>query len=90
STNQSDFTSAYGGGFGIKFLLIDGMKINEEQPHPNNAKLFLDFKVRYIFGGEAEYLKEGSIQRSNGNVTYKINNSETDLLHYNLGVIFQF
>ncbi|MCI0514460.1 hypothetical protein L0128_14690 [candidate division KSB1 bacterium] len=90
STNQSDFTSAYGGGFGIKFLLIDGIKVNDEQSYRNPAKLFLDFKVRYFFGGEAEYLKEGSIQRANGNVTYKVSYSETDLLHYNLGVIFQF
>ncbi len=33
-----------------------------------NVEFFLDFKVRYTIGEEADYLKEGSIIRSGGDV----------------------
>jgi len=54
------------------------------------CELLLDFKIRYLYGGEAEYLKEGSITRENGDVIYDVKRSDTDLLLFQLGVIFRF
>ena len=52
--------------------------------------LFLDLKVRYLFGSEAEYLKEGSVVVDNGNVIYNVSKSKTDLITVNIGVVAYF
>jgi hypothetical protein len=54
--------------------------------------LWLDFKARYLFGTEAEYLKEGSviINTTTGNATYRLSRSKVDLLTLHIGVIAEF
>jgi hypothetical protein len=52
--------------------------------------VLVDFGVRSLKGGEAEYLKEGSITRQNGKVRYEAFKSETDMVTYHLGVSFDF
>ena len=55
STNLSDGAFSYGGGAGLMFLVY----------RPNDgtvSDIFVDLGARYVFGGEAEYLKEGSIR----------------------------
>ena len=86
STNQDDFTSCYGGGGGIMVRVYDGMD-NEDHPY----EVLIDFGVRYLNGGKAKYLKEGSIHRdNNGKVSYDLSESTTDLMTYTLGVAFNF
>jgi len=46
--------------------------------------------MRYIIGGEAEYLKKGSIRRENSKVSYDIIKSKTDLLTAQIGVALEF
>ncbi|HSL89685.1 MAG TPA: hypothetical protein VK870_10310 [Ignavibacteriaceae bacterium] len=77
--NFDDWAWSYGVGGGLTYL-VSG------DPNINNNAIFLDFKVRYLFGSEAEYLKKGSIQIVNGNLFYDINKSKTDLLSAHLGV----
>jgi hypothetical protein len=54
------------------------------------GSLYLDLKARYLFGSEAEYLKEGSVIVENGRVTYDVSRSKTDLLQIHLGVMAYF
>ena len=85
STNQDDAALSYGAGGGVMFLVYqkaeEGSKLSE---------VLIDFRVRYSFGGEATYLKEGSITRQNGAATIDPLRSRTDVLTYQLGVTFSF
>jgi hypothetical protein len=81
TTNFEDLAWSYGGGFGIS-VLISG----SSTPNP----LFLDLKARYLYGTEAEYLKQGSVQINNGNVTYNVSRSKTDIISAHLGVKYYF
>ncbi len=83
STNFDDFAWSYGAGAGFIILLSDN--IGDEV-----GSLFLDLKARYLFGSEAEYLKEGSVIIQNGRVTYDVTRSKTDLLQIHLGVLAYF
>lgn len=79
--NFSDFAWNYGFGGG---LLIDIIN----QP---GMKLSIDLRGRYLYGTEAEYLKEGSviINTQNGTATYNISKSTTDMLYIQAGVAVQ-
>ena len=85
STNFDDFAWSYGGGGGILIQLSSG-----DEEGSDNGSLFLDLKVRYLFGSEAEYLKEGSVIISNGKVNYQISKSKTDLITAHAGVVAYF
>jgi hypothetical protein len=88
TTNYDDFGWSYGGGGGFLIKLSD-FNSNEEQMSPST--LWLDLKVRYLYGTEAEYLKEGSVDVHNdGTVTYYYSKSKIDLLSIHLGVIVEF
>jgi len=84
SNNFDDFAWSYGGGGGILILLHSGDEGDDF------GSLFLDIKARYLFGSEAEYLKEGSVIVSNGKVTYLVSKSKTDLITAHIGVVAYF
>lgn len=83
SNNFDDFAWSYGGG---------GILIHLYSPDEGEdfGELLLDLKVRYLFGSEAEYLKEGSVIVSNGQVTYQVSKSKTDLITAHIGVVAYF
>ena len=83
STNFDDFAWSYGVGGGFIVLLTENL--GDEV-----GSLFLDLKARYLFGSEAEYLKEGSVSVENGRVAYDVSKSKTDLLQIHLGVVAYF
>ncbi len=85
STNFDDFALSYGAGGGLKIQLYDG-PIGKEQKW---ARMSMNLGIRYLFGGEAEYLQKGSIRRANGDVTYDVDRSQTDLLMPQLGITVQ-
>ena len=87
STNFDDLTLSYGIGGGLMFKLAD---LGAPGPGLNIMGILLDIKVRYLYGGEAEYLKKGSIRRENGKVFYDATKSKTDLMLYQLGIVFSF
>ena len=87
STNFDDLTLSYGIGGGLMFKLVD---IGAPGPGLNIMGILLDIKVRYLYGGEAEYLKKGSIRRENAKVFYDATKSKTDLMLYQLGIVFSF
>ncbi len=81
--NFDDWAWSYGVGGGLTYL-VSG------DPNINIDAFFIDFKVRYLFGSEAEYLKPGSIEIVDNNLFYDISKSKTDLLSAHLGVRFYF
>jgi hypothetical protein len=86
SKNHSDAAMSYGGGGGMMIRVYQRKKDNSSGMFSVNINL----GFRYLFGGEAEYLREGDIKRENGNVTFTPSKSTTDLLTTNLGVTFNF
>jgi opacity protein-like surface antigen len=80
-TNFDDFAWSYGAGAGLMYKVFTDKE--------NGSEIFLDFKVRYIYGSDAKYLKEGDVRISNSFppiVTYNTRQSKTDLLNAQFGV----
>ena len=86
SKNYDDAAMSYGGGAGLMIRVYQGSKESNDGLFSVNINL----GFRYLFGGEAEYLKKGDIHREENNVTYHPSRSTTDLLNLNVGVIFNF
>ncbi len=82
-TNFDDGVFSYGGGGGIMFMVYEG---GTGKP----VNIYIDLGARYLKGGEARYLKEGSIRREDGRVLYDIEESKTDLLAIHIGATVQF
>ncbi len=82
--NQSDVTFSYGGGGGLMVNVYTG----EENGPIQNVLIHLG--ARYIKGGNAKYLKEGSIRREAGRVIYDTLESTTDLLTFLIGASIHF
>ena len=85
STNQDDAVFAYGFGGGLQVPVYSGL-IKNKKP----LVILIDAGLRYIWGGEAEYLKEGSIRREDGVVTYDLIKSNTDMMRLHVGVMARF
>lgn len=80
STNFDDAALSYGVGGGIDIKIHRG----------HRKSVFINVGARYLFGSEAQYLKEGSIERRNGQVFFTTERSETDLLITQLGITLKF
>ena len=89
-TNFEDWAFAWGGGGGVMIRVFD--RRNSESYNAENpvAAGYINLGARYLNGSNAEYLKEGSIVVSNGNVTYDTLQSRTDMLIIQLGFVFRF
>ena len=85
STNFSDTALSYGFGGGLQLRVFNG-EGREDSP----SSVYLDFGAKYLIGSEAAYLKEGSIRRENGQVTFDVSKSETTLLNILFGVSVRF
>lgn len=85
STNFDDFAWSYGAGGGLLFQVY-----SSDVPESKVSSVFIDLKIRYLYGSEAEYLKQGSVKISNGRVAYNVSKSKTDLLTSHLGVVVYF
>lgn len=83
STNFDDAAPSYGLGGGIDLQISRG-------GGRGRPALMLHAGVRYLFGGEAAYLREGSIRREVGRVRYDVARSETDLLINEFGISMRF
>jgi hypothetical protein len=80
-TNFSDATFSAGVGAGVQIQLAKTGK---------SSDISLDTRVRYMFGGEADYLKKGSIIRTPGGVFFDVLSSRTDTVTLQVGVTFRF
>ena len=88
STNSADSALSYGLGGGVEVLLIE--EVDEEW------KVLFFMGGRYLYGEEAQFLKEGDIEytvpEDNGPVetVLNFNQSKTELIQVSAGVVFKF
>ncbi len=87
STNFDDMTFEYGAGAGVMVQLY---RFENFDKKGSGADLMIDLRCRYIDGGEAEYLKKGSIRREDGKTSYDVMKSRTDMLLFTLGLVLSF
>jgi hypothetical protein len=88
STNFDDFAFNIGGGGGLKFRVWESPAKLEKV---DLREVLIDIKLSYIKGGEAEYLKKGSIERlENATIRYDTIKSDTDIVQARIGVYFTF
>ena len=86
STNFDDVTFASGIGGGV---LVPVYSTVSEQGR--FVEVMVDLHVRYLFGGEAEYLDRGDITRNDdGTISMRPRQSRTDLLLPQIGVSVRF
>ena len=100
SKNADDTAFSYGIGGGLQIRVYsttvpcgDDEKRAAEAEEPFEGALmgvYITAGAWYLMGGEAEYLKEGSIRRENGKVLYDISKSSTDMLMAYLGVTVSY
>jgi len=98
STNSSDNALSYGVGAGLEIKLFSKVKFTQykvEVEQSSNGNLSFFMNGRYLWGGEAQYLKKGDIEYSDPEdgpveTTFNWNESKTDLLQLTIGVSFHF
>ncbi len=91
-TNFDDTAFAYGGGAGVMIRVFDWSERIPESvtgSHPPKSG-YITLSTRYLYGNEAEYLKKGSITAENGNVTYDVSKSRTNMMMIQLGFVLRF
>lgn len=87
-TNFSDFAGSWGVGMGMDIRLWDE---GRKRADHDIMEVSLNIGVKYFWGSEAEYLKEGSISRNpNGGVAYRVSRSITDMLMPAVGIRIWF
>jgi hypothetical protein len=84
--NFSDWTWSCGIGGGLMLSMYEKKRSGKARPFA----IFLDLGARYLKGGKAEYLKEGSIIRESQRVVYDVSESSTDLFTIRAGLSFAF
>jgi len=89
SNNFNDITFSYGAGGGFMIQVYKPDRTRSIQS--SLAGVYIDLRVRYLKGGIAEYLKEGSIDiDEDSNVNYDVDESFTDLITIHIGVTAAF
>lgn len=85
STNFDDVAWSYGAGAGVMIKIYS-------PEDDNSIPVWLDIKMRYLVGTEADYIKKGGVRidSNTGKVSYDITTSETDILTFNIGVSVPF
>ncbi len=80
STQFSDSAPSVGGGGGVTIGLVSGRDVG----------LHLDIGLRYLTGGDAEYLTKGGITRDETGVTLNPTRSAINLVSLQFGVAIDF
>jgi hypothetical protein len=87
---DNDFEDiAWSAGVGAG-LSVQLMKSEKADPTFPRSGLFLELKVRYMAGGQAEYLKKGSIVVVGGEYTFTPERSATSHVTVQLGLSFLY
>ena len=81
-TNFDDFALSYGLGAGMKYRVY--------QDRNTGSRVYINLQGRYLIGNDAEYLRPGSVVVENGDVSYDVRSSSTNLLYIQLGASIAF
>lgn len=86
TTNHDDVSLSYGFGAGMDIRLHNGPIGEDKKP----GQVYLTLGIRYLLGGEAEYLREGDIDRGPGYVEFTTTRSRIDMFQPRIGVTIAF
>ncbi|MFC1725193.1 outer membrane beta-barrel protein [candidate division KSB1 bacterium] len=87
TTNHDDIAFSYGFGWGCMLSLYNNQnRYNDRKPFA----VLLNVRFRYLLGGEAEYLRKGSLTTSGHRILYDVFKSRTDMLTMQIGVNVKF
>lgn len=86
TTNFDDWALTYGLGAGA---VIRALECRSYQGR-TLFSLHVEIGARYLMGGTAEYLREGSMRRGHGSLWYEPFFSDTDMLKTHFGIVFRF
>ena len=78
-----DWAWSYGAGVGLKFLSLG-------DAYFNHGSVYIDLKVRYLFGTTTSYLDRKSIIFYYDTIEYSLIESKTDMLTASIGLYFFF
>ncbi len=78
-----DWAWSYGAGIGLKFLSLGDAFFNR-------GSVYIDLKVRYLFGTTTSYLDRESIILYYDTIEYSLIESKTDMLTASIGLYFFF
>ncbi len=78
-----DWAWSYGAGVGLKFLSLG-------DAYFNRGSVYIDLKVRYLFGTTTSYLDRESIYLYYDTIEYSLIESKTDMLTASIGLYFFF
>ena len=84
----SDITFSYGVGGGLMFRVYQAPE--RKSIGRELASVYIDLGLRYLKGGDAEYLTKGKITVEDSQVYYDISKSTTDILTIHIGATFAF
>ena len=83
SPDYKDAAFSYGIGAGLMYKLARFIPIA-------GPAIFLDIKARYLFGGESEFKKEGSLKIENGVFKFDKDKFNSNQMIYHVGVMIGF
>jgi hypothetical protein len=86
SVNLRDWTWSAGAGCGVSMVVYKHRKI----PDHSSFVMLVELGARFIKGGRAEYLREGSIHQVGDRLIYDVQMSSTNLIAAQLGLSFSF
>jgi len=78
-----DWAWSYGAGVGLKFLSLG-------DAYFNHGSVYIDLKVRYLFGTTTSYLDRESISIYYDTIEYSLIESKTDMITASIGLYFFF
>ena len=80
TTHLGDFAPSFGAGGGVTIGLVSW----------SDARLGLDIGLRYLTGGEVDYLTRGELQRDETGVTFEPTRSLATLVGMQIGITVDF
>jgi len=92
STNLSDHAFSYGVGAGASIRIRKHREETDEggKHRKERSGLILECGARYLAGSHADYLRKGSVQRVDGDVTYDVYSSRTSVVVPFIGIRWEF
>lgn len=78
-----DWAWSYGAGVGLKFLSLG-------DAYFNRGSVYIDLKVRYLFGTTTSYLDRESVVYYYDTIEYSLIESKTDMITASIGLYFFF
>ena len=90
SSNQGDVVFNYGAGGGLNVRVWSRGDEEAESSDFRVNSVAIHLGATYLKGGEAEYLKKGSIRTENGKAVFDVLRSKTDIILYSIGVSATF